>query len=84
MFSCEFCEISKNTFGGSFFQDGAKVEQIIVIVTTRSVSYLILIKSVSIVHLDLNKRMFFLYFKKNRIIKEIVDYCCSEKVVSKR
>ena len=32
---------------------------------------------------DFNKGKFFNIFKKNRIIKEIVDYCCNEKVVTK-
>ena len=32
---------------------------------------------------DFNKGKFFNIFKKNRIIKEIVDHCCNEKVVNK-
>ena len=32
---------------------------------------------------DIDKKKFFSIFKKNRIIKEIVDYCCSEKIVNK-
>ena len=32
---------------------------------------------------DINKKSFCNIFKKNRIIEDIVDYCCSEKIVNK-
>ena len=42
-----------------------------------------LIASLPIVRHDINRKSFFIIFKKNRIIKEIADYYCSKKIVNK-
>ena len=44
--------------------------------------YLLLITSAPIMRHDINKKSVLNILKKNRIIKEIANYCCGRKIVS--